>query len=212
MSLILNGINRTTNLTTVEGYTDTLESVLGALNDSAADGAVTSTDTVMAYVKQLITQNSTMKIFAGSTGVVTVPGTGADLDFPNVVVQNLPTGVNVVYADAVLVVGSTLDSSASENQIKTGTTDAIYVKASAGSWGSNDISAIPVPALSFETEASKYGGGGVVWGNTNLSSVITGNGTYNFRSEETNRTKGLEATGASLELHTVSIVVRLWHS
>lgn len=204
MGLILSG--------TATDNISTLASVLGALADAGASGAVTESDTVMAYIKQLITQNAAMKIFAGNTGVVVVPGTGADLDFPDVVVAGLPTGVHVVYADAVLVVGSTYDVSGSENQIKTGTTDAIYVMLDGATWGTNDISAIPVPALSFETAASSYGSGGAVWGNTDISSVITGNGTYNFRSEETNRTKGLEATGTSLELHTVSIIVRVWHN
>lgn len=212
MTLYLGGApqNVSADLTTVEGYTDSLESVIGALNTSAATGAVTSTDTIMAYLKQLVGLRPAMMSFTGNSAKVTVPVTGADLDFPNVVVQNIPTGATILYADATLIVGSTLDSSGSENQIKTGTTDAIYVKVSTGSWGTDDISAIPVDALSYETPASDYGGGGITGGNTDIKSVISGNGTYNFRSEETNRTKGVEATGASLELHTVNIIVRVF--
>jgi len=187
-----------------------LASVLGALDDAAAEGAVTSTDTIMQYIKQLVTQNVSMMTFSGTSAVVVVPAVGADLDFPDVVIAGLPSGCNILRVDATLVVGSTFDTSAAENQIKTGTTDAIYVKKSSGAWGTDDISAIPVTALAFETEASKYGGGGIIPGNTDIKSEVDGNGTYNFRSEETNRTKGIEATGDTLELHTVNIIVRVW--
>jgi len=187
-----------------------LASVLGALDTAAATGAVSDAKEAMAYLKQLITQNVSMMTFSGTSAVVVVPGTGADLDFPNVVVAGLPTGCNILRVDATLVVGSTFDTSAAENQIKTGTTDIIYVKKSTGAWGTDDIAAIPVTALAFETEASKYGGGGIIPGNTDIKSEVDANGTYNFRSEETNRTKGIEATGGNLELHTVNIIVRVW--
>ena len=148
--------------------------------------------------------------WAGNLAKVVVPGTGADLDFPSVVVAGIPEGITLLRVEAMLVVSATLDSSSSENQIATGTTDAIYVKVSTGSWGTDDISAIPIEALSFETGADAYGNGGVVYGATDIKAVVSGNGTYNFRSEETNRSEGIEATGASLELHTVAVVIRAW--
>jgi len=153
--------------------------------------------------------NAPSMVWAGSTAKVVVPGTGADLDFPSVVIAGIPDGVTLKRVDAVLVVGFTLDSSTAENQIKAGTTDAIHVLASGGSWA-NCISAIPVPALSYETPASGYGGGGPIFGNTDIKATVTGNGTWLFRSEETSKTKAIEATGGNLELHVVSIVVRAW--
>ena len=147
--------------------------------------------------------------WAGTLAKVIVPGTGADLDFPDVVVAGIPTGVTLKRATCALIVGFTLDSSGSENQIKTGTTDDIRIMLAGGSWGTNDLLAIPVPALSFETKLSDYGAGGPIFGNTDIKAIIA-NGTFNFRSEETNRTKAIEATGASLELHMVSIVASAW--
>lgn len=40
--------------------------------------------------------------------------------------------------------------------------------------------------------------------------VVTVDGTYNFRSEETNEGKGVEATGGTLELLDVTAVIRVW--
>lgn len=48
--------------------------VLGALNDAAADGAVTTTDTVMAYIKQLI------NVLEGGPGIVTFPASATPGD------------------------------------------------------------------------------------------------------------------------------------
>jgi len=50
----------------------------------------------------------------------------------------------------------------------------------------------------------------VVFGATDIKGVVTVDGIYNFRSDETNETKGVEATGGDLELLDVSIVVRVW--
>lgn len=58
--------------------------VVGGLADSAATGAVTSTDTIMAYIKQLVTQNGTEldtdtlgAILVGSDGIATWPAAAA---------------------------------------------------------------------------------------------------------------------------------------
>lgn len=212
--------NATYGLSALETLVDDLESrvsgnvalasVLGALDDAGAEGAVTEADTLMAYMKQRVKNGIHMMQFAGNSAVVVVTGTGTDLDFPSVTIAGIPSGATLLRVDAILAVGSTFDTSASENQIKTGTTDYIHVKKSTGAWGTDDIQAIQVPALAFETGADAYGSGGVIFGNTDLKSEVDGNATYNFRSEETNASEAIEATGGNLELHTVSIIVRVW--
>lgn len=60
--------------------TGALVSTIGALDDSAATGAVTTSDTIMAYLKQLVTQNGTEldtdtlgSILVGTSGIATFP-------------------------------------------------------------------------------------------------------------------------------------------
>jgi hypothetical protein len=189
------------------GYLDNLSAAVATNADMATVLSRLSADRA-GYLDELAVTAPTMS-WAGTLAKVVVPAVGADLDFPDVVVAGIPTGVTLKRAVATLIVGFTFDTSASENQIKTGTTDDIRMKLSTGSWGTDDLLAIPVPALSFETKLSDYGAGGPVFGNTDIKSILA-NGTFNFRSEETNRTKAIEATGASLELHMVSILVSAW--
>ena len=188
-----------------------LASVLGALNAAAATGAVSDAKVAMAYLKQLITQGVAMMTFASATDdIIVIPGTGADLDFPSVVIAGIPDGATILRVDMALVIGGLFDTSAAENQIKTGTTDELHVKKSTGAWGTDDIPCLDFTALGLQVKASEYRGGAVLFGATDIKSEVEGNGTYNFQSNETNRTKAVEATGATLELLDVTIVVRVW--
>lgn len=144
---------------------------------------------------------------------VIIPGTGADLDFPSVVVAGLPSGITIARVDYVLVIGALFDTSSSENQIKTGTTDQIFVKKAATAWSAGSPTVIPClefEALSLEVAADGTRGGAPLFGAIDVKGVVTVDGTYNFRSEETNETKGVEATGATIELHDVTSVIRVW--
>ena len=86
----------------------------------------------------------------------------------------------------------------------------LRVKESVDTWGDHDIECLAFTALSLQVDADAYRGGTVLFGGTDIKSVVTGNGTYNFRSEETNRTKGVIATGANLELLDVQTFSRIW--
>ena len=141
--------------------------------------------------------------------IVVIP-VGADLDFPSVVVAGIPSGASIFRADMVLAIGGLFDTSSAENQIKTGTTDELQVKVSTGSWVTNDIPCLYFPALGLQVDADAYRGGAVLFGATDIKSVVVGNGTYNFRSVETTTLKGVEATGATIELLDVTTIIRVW--
>jgi len=148
-----------------------------------------------------------------SLAIVVIPGTGADLAFPDVVVAGLPSGITIAKADIVLVIGGLFDTSSAENQIKAATSDQLFVKKAADAWSDGTPKVIPAltfTQLSLQVDADAYRGGPVVFGATDIKGVVTVDGTYNFRSDETNETKGVEATGGTLELLDVSIVVRVW--
>ena len=214
--LITEGIARDTaigNIPTTMVGTDSafLANVGGALDSAAATGAVSSAKLMMAYMKQLVTQNIVHRAYKSTVKhIIVVTASGADLAFPDVVVSGLPTGATLVSVELLLVIGGLFNTSASENQIKAATTDSLWIKLSGGSWGTDDIEALVFKALSLQTEASKYRGGPVVWGTIDVKAEVTGNGTYNIASRETNRTKGVEATGATLELHDVTTILDVW--
>ncbi len=199
-------------VTAMRGTDDAaLASVAGALDTAAATGAVSNAKAIMAYLKQLVTQNvSCMTFTSAPVAIVVIPGTGADLDFPSVVVAGIPTGATLLRVDMAVVIGSVFDTSGFENQIKVGTSDEIRAMKSGASWGSDDVQALVFAALGLQVDADAYRGGTVLFGGIDIKSEVDGNGTYLFRSEETTRTKGVEATAVTIELLDVQTVVRVW--
>jgi len=144
-----------------------------------------------------------------ASAIVVLPAVAADLDFPSVVVSGLPSGITIARADLVLVIGALFDTSASENQVDQAS-KTLRVKLSTGSWGTDDIVALTFANNGLQVDGDSYRGGPVLFGATDIKSVVTADGTYNFRSEETNRSEGVTVTGASLELLDVSSVIRVW--
>ena len=165
------------------------------------------------YMDALNRDRPNMLFPSASLAIVVIPGTGADLAFPDVVVAGLPSGITIAKADLVLVIGGLFDTSSAENQIKAATTDQIFVKKAADAWSDGSpkvIAALTFTALGLQVDADAYRGGPVLFGATDIKGVVTVDGTYNFRSDETTETKGVEATGASLELLDVTAVIRVW--
>ena len=165
------------------------------------------------YLDALNRDRPNMLFPSASQAIVVIPGTGADLNFPNVVVAGLPSGITIAKADLVLIIGGLFDTSSAENQIKTGTADKIFVKKAADAWSDGSpkvIAALTFTQLGLQVDADAYRGGPVLFGATDIKGVVTVDGTYNFRSDETNEGKGVEATGATLELLDVTAVIRVW--
>ena len=142
-------------------------------------------------------------------GIIVLPAVAADLDFPSVVVAGLPSGITIARADLVLVIGALFDTSAAENQIAAAA-KTLRVKLSTGAWGTDDIIALTFANTGLQVDADAYRGGPVLFGATDIKAVVTANGTFNFRSEETERSEGVTVTGASLELLDVTSIIRVW--
>jgi hypothetical protein len=135
--------------------------------------------------------------------IVVLPASAADLDFPNVVVSGLPSGLQIVRVDYVLIIAALFDTSGAENQIDQAS-KTIRVKKSTGDWATagDQAVALTFANLGLQTPASSYRGGAALF--------VDGNGTYNFRSEETNNSEGVTVTGASLEALDVVSMIRFW--
>jgi len=193
----------TDNAALASSWTAALATILG--NFSAAR---------IGYMDAIARDRPSMIFPSVLTPIIVVPGTGADLNFPSVVVDTLPDGIAIAKADYVLVIGGLFDTSGAENQIKTGTTDQIFVKKSTDAWdedlGEEVLAALEFAPLSLQVDADAYRGGPLLFGAIDIKAVVTGNATYNFRSDETVRTKGVEATGATLELLDVTSIIRVW--
>lgn len=188
----------------------------GTFTHAAFSAQLALTDKVVIVHPSIGGMNVSCMMFSSApSSIVVIPGTGADLDFPSVTVAGLPAGCNILRVDMSLVIGALFDTSASENQIKTGTTDQLFVKLSSDAWsgGAGVVDkCLDFPALGLQVGAGAYRAGAILEGATDIKAVVDANGTYNFRSEETNKTKGVEATGASLELLDVSTLIRVWFS
>ena len=141
--------------------------------------------------------------------IIAVPASAGDLDFPDIVVAGLPSGITIAKADLVLVIGGLLDMSTAENQIAAAA-KTLRLKLSTGAWGTDDMVALTFVANSLQCGASAYRGGPALFGGIDVKAKVTADGTYNLRSDETESGEGVVATGASLELLDVSAVLRVW--
>jgi len=143
--------------------------------------------------------------------IIAVPAVGnvADLDFPDVVITGLPSGITIARADLVLIIGALLDTSTAENQIAAAD-KKLRIKLSTGAWGTDDMVALTFVQNSLQVDASAYRGGTVLFGAIDVKTKVTADGTYNLRSEQTERSDAVIATGDTLELLDVSAVIRVW--
>jgi len=148
-----------------------------------------------------------------AAAIVVLPAVAADLDFPSVVIADLPSGLTIARADLVLVTGALFDTSSAENQVDQAA-KTIRVKLSTGAWATpaDQIAALTFALNALQTAADGTRGGPALFGGIDISSIVTGNGTYNFRSEETNNGEGVTVTGASLEMHDVFSIIRVWYN
>lgn len=150
-------------------------------------------------------------IFPSATpkAIIVVPAVAAaDLPFPDVAVAGLPSGITIARVDIALVIGALFDTSSAENQIAAAS-KTLRVKASAAAWSAG-IPALTFAQNSLQVDADAYRGGVVLFGGTDIKSIVTADGTYNFQSDHATHNDCVIATGASLELLDVSVVIRVW--
>jgi hypothetical protein len=171
----------------------------------------------LAIKPQVITKIDTRKeshaiFWSDVQPSVIIPAVATDLDFPSVTIpaSGIPTGSIITSVRAIIKWRKQVDTSTALNKISA-SSKTIRVKKSTGTWGVDDIVAINVPNNSLSTDASATEGGDLITGTSDIKAEVDAiNATYNFRSEETNRTDAIIATGASLTLVDVqtALIVR----
>lgn len=127
----------------------------------------------------------------------------ADKDFPSVVATAKPTGATITKAYWGFSYSKKVDSSDAANAVSAAG-KAVRVKVSTGAWGTDDIVAYTFANGALSTPASATEGGMMIMGSVDIKSVVDGSAaTFNFRSEETERSDALTVTGASLTFYDV---------
>ncbi|KKL46963.1 hypothetical protein LCGC14_2340320, partial [marine sediment metagenome] len=181
-----------------------LASVLGALATGAATGAVTSSDEVMAYVKQLVTNSRRvvhhMDFWSEIDDIITLDATAGDETLPPVTVAGIPSGAVVLRVIVILSIGSFEDTSGSENKFVLNGTEHIQVDKTGGTY----IDAIKLINNMWLTGASGVRGGLVMIGDIDVASEVDGDDTYEFKIENA------DVTAASLLLRDVQVGLRVY--
>lgn len=176
----------------------------------------TNIDTLLArltavragYLDALNRDRPDMIFPSTSTAIIVLPAAAGDVAFPSVTVDKLPSGITVAKADYVSVIGALSDTSGSENQVNAAG-KTIRGKLSTAGWAAA-IVALTFTQNGLQCDASSYRGGVPLFGATDISSLVTGNATYNFQSDQSTHAEGVTVTGASLELLDVTSIIRVW--
>lgn len=140
---------------------------------------------------------------------VTIAAAAADLDFPDVVVAGLPSSITLIRVIAMVKVRAIRDTSVADNFIDQAN-KALRVRKSTGVWGTDDVVAINFDQNEWYVVASQKEAGDVILGDNDVKAEVDGNGTYNFRSEETNRGDAISALANNLELYDVQTGLRFY--
>ena len=138
----------------------------------------------------------------------------ADKDFPNVVVPAsfLPSGATVVEVNMILKWRKMMEDSTAENYINAAS-KAIRVKISTGAWGTDDIVAMTMKNGSWIVAASGTEGGDVLISTTDIKAVVTGAAaTYNFESNETNRSDAIVVLADGMTLYDIETGLRIFYT
>ncbi len=139
--------------------------------------------------------------WSDTQAAVTITNAAQDLSLPDVVVS-LPSESSILRVVTLIKARAVEDTSAVLNSLSGA--QNLRAKLSTGVWGVNDIAAINLVDGQFTVVASAKEAGDVVVGDIDISSVVSGDGTYNFRLEDA------IAVGSNLVLHDVLIGVRIY--
>ena len=185
---------------------DLSSEVIGNKADAAAAGAVTSTESLMAYIKQVvggqINQVYRMDFWSGYEDLITITGTSSDITLPSVTVLGIPSGATFLRVLVMLKYRTLEDTSAVDNKLSTAgpVTPAVQVKETvSGSF----TDAITLIDDMFQIAASTREGGDVLIGNTDVKSEVDANDTYALQLDD------VLADGANLLLRDVQVGLRI---
>ncbi len=182
------GVNSTANVAAFH--------VLGNKADAAVTvvGVIAS---IVAYIKGLLNQVALVKVqtdkiatkmeftpipdWSVSQLTATIAQAAGTLALPSVVVATIPAGATIVKARAILTSRTIYNTNAGVNKLDgatvAATSQVIQINKGGGAWAD----CINFIDDQFQQPGLVYEGGVFVPGTIDLSAIITGNDTYNFR-------------------------------
>ncbi|MBA7506210.1 hypothetical protein ES706_04891 [subsurface metagenome] len=184
----------------LSGEVGNLASIIGNRATPAAEGAVTTTDKLMAYIKQLVTelivvdgivdelkaskgrQLFSMDFWSDPQEEVVVTGGATTPGLPSVAVGDLPTNATIVRAIAMFkfrMVENTNEAANKLNGATVAATSQVIQVDDSGATGYVD--AINFVDDQFGLAASTREGGDVCIGSIDIAARVDGNDTYSVR-------------------------------
>jgi len=154
-------------------------------------------------------QYAFMDFWSAPADKITVSSTASDINFPDVVVSGLPSGATIKRAVVILTVRAIEDTSGSDNYINQAS-KTLRVKKSDGSWGVDDLVGITFDQNSLYCAGGTKEPGLALIGSHDVKAEVDGDGTYNFRSDQSNRSDAITVLGDDLELYDVQVGLRIF--
>jgi len=145
---------------------------------------------------------ASIDFWSDTVGVIELPAVAADIDLPDVVVAGLPIGT--LERVVVVLKVRALENANSGGPNAINGAQAIRVKKSTGTWGTDDVIAIDLADNMWTVAASTKEAGDVLVGDNDVKSEVDGNGTYNLRFEDA------LVDLASLRLYDVMVGLRFY--
>ncbi|GAH64345.1 unnamed protein product, partial [marine sediment metagenome] len=143
--------------------------------------------------------------------LITVAGAAADLTFPIIGVSRLPSGLTIAQVDLMLIIRAIQDTSGADNYIDQ-VSKTLRVMKAGGTWGSDDVVGLTFDQDALYCVASTKEFGPAIVGSHDIRAVVDGNGTYNVRSEESNRGDAISALADNILLRDVQVGFRVYFS
>jgi hypothetical protein len=167
--------------------------------DAKSSDIKTKTDKITLPIHRMLFKSADSAMLAS----LAFSNVAADKDFPSVVATAKPAGATITKAYWGFSYSKKVDSSDGVNAVSAAS-KTVRVKVSTGAWGTDDIVAFTFANGTLSTPASTTEGGMMIMGSVDIKSVVDGSAaTFNFRSEETERSDALTVTGASLTFYDV---------
>lgn len=196
----------TTLLNAIKAKTDNLPA---APADEATVNAVGAVAT--AIQTALGRKFSFLDFWSQPIDLITITTPAVDINFPDIVVAALPTGLTIKKVALVLTCRALNNTDIADNYISAAAR-TLRVKKAAGDWGVNDVVGITFPINGLYCKAEAKEDGPVFIGADDLSALVNANTTYNVRSDQTSRGDALVAHAAALELYDVQVGLRVFYS
>ncbi len=187
----------------VEGKLDVPANFMADVSALALEATLGTHDTdIKAKVDRKV---SPMLFLSVIDDVIDLPATAADTDLPNVVISGIPDGATLTKVLVFVKVRAIENTSATGANTIQGAQN-IRIKKSTGTWGVDDIIAIPLTDNMWTIAKSTREFGDVIGGDDahDVKGEVDENATYNLRFEDA------DVDYDYLRLNDVQVMIKVW--